>query len=107
MDLGQLALGYAFSQVLISVLTLCFCFGMIGQYKGQSQKAYWLIVTIIIGCKCFESILCYSMQLQQFTPDRGRNYVPAGVTSAACSVRPVHSWIACVGSDPAVKGQLV
>lgn len=39
------------SQVFISFLTLCFCFGMIGAYGSDTQKSYWPIVTIIIGCE--------------------------------------------------------
>jgi hypothetical protein len=41
-----------FSQVLVSLLTLGFCFFMIGKFDGSaSQKAYWPIVTIIVGCE--------------------------------------------------------
>lgn len=37
-------------QCLISLITLFFCFDMIGKDSSQ-QKVYWPIVTIIIGCK--------------------------------------------------------
>lgn len=37
-------------QCLISLITLFFCFDMIGRYPLH-QKVYWPIVTIILGCK--------------------------------------------------------
>jgi hypothetical protein len=46
-----------FSQVFISVLTLGFCFYMIAKYQDKSQKAYWPIVTIIVGCKLCAPLL--------------------------------------------------
>jgi hypothetical protein len=47
-----------FSQVAISFLTLGFCFYMIAKYQDKSQKSYWPIVTIIVGCECLYKCHC-------------------------------------------------
>jgi hypothetical protein len=60
-----------FSQVLVSILTLGFCFYMIAKYGNTSQKAYWPIVTIIVGCE-------YMLE--------GKQQVLSIITAAMCHV---------------------